>query len=161
MIIRNARTQDASALGRVYCRAWKTGYSGILPDGFLAGLTDENCAPGRINDEQNLVVLDAAQVVGLVNFGPARDADRAGWGEIRAIYVLPEYWNEGYGKTLFDCAVERLRTAGFDKTYLWVLEKNARARRFYESRGMTATAARKTVSIGGESFFEIAYETAR
>jgi GNAT superfamily N-acetyltransferase len=63
--------------------------------------------------------------VGIAAFSP-------GW--LNALYVLPDEWGTGIGSGLHDEAVEALRRLG-PEARLWVLEQNARARRFYEQRG--------------------------
>jgi ribosomal protein S18 acetylase RimI-like enzyme len=62
--------------------------------------------------------------------------------ELYAIYVAPAHWSSGAGRALLTEAVERARSAGFVRMSLWVLEANARARRFYERAGFTATGQR-------------------
>jgi GNAT superfamily N-acetyltransferase len=62
--------------------------------------------------------------------------------ELYAIYVVPAHWSSGAGRALLTEAVERARSVGFARMSLWVLEENARARRFYERAGFTATGER-------------------
>ena len=53
---------------------------------------------------------------------------------------------------------ERLLTdAGFTEALLWVLEDNARARRFYEATGWEVDGRVKTVEIGGRELVEVRY----
>jgi GNAT superfamily N-acetyltransferase len=58
---------------------------------------------------------------------------RAGW--LDGLYVLPEWWSRGVGRSLHDEVLERQRRAGGTRCHLWVLERNDRARRFYERLG--------------------------
>jgi len=51
------------------------------------------------------------------------------------LYVVPERWSSGLADELHDRALELVRELGSAKCHLWVLEENARARRFYERRG--------------------------
>jgi RimJ/RimL family protein N-acetyltransferase len=52
------------------------------------------------------------------------------------LYVVPERWGSGLADALHDCALEIVREElGSERCHLWVLEQNARARRFYERRG--------------------------
>ena len=58
---------------------------------------------------------------------------RAGW--LDGLYVLPEWWSRGVGLALHDEVLARQRADGRTRCNLWVLEENARARRFYERLG--------------------------
>jgi GNAT superfamily N-acetyltransferase len=51
------------------------------------------------------------------------------------LYVLPEWWSRGVGRSLHDGVLERLRADGCERCHLWVLEHNDRARQFYERLG--------------------------
>ena len=62
-----------------------------------------------------------------------------------ALYVRPEAWGTGVAARLHDRAVEELRAAGVARARLWVLEENARARRFYERRGWRADGSTRVV----------------
>jgi GNAT superfamily N-acetyltransferase len=54
---------------------------------------------------------------------------------LEGLYVVPEWWGKGVGDELHDRALEIVRDLGSAQIHLWVLEANARARRFYERRG--------------------------
>jgi GNAT superfamily N-acetyltransferase len=69
-------------------------------------------------------------------------------GEIRRIYVLPDYWRRGIGRTLCRYAEEALRRGGFRTCVLWVLVGNVRGRRFYEALGYATDGATKAVELG-------------
>ena len=78
--------------------------------------------------------------------------------EIYAIYVLPDFWNQGIGQELLDGAERKVEDNNFIAITLWVLEKNALGRRFYEARGFRLDAARKEETIGGLLLTELRYE---
>jgi GNAT superfamily N-acetyltransferase len=81
--------------------------------------------------------------VGFAAFGPPDDDPSvpvgsrppAGAGEVYAIYLDERVAGRGVGRALFDRAVGGLRAGGFGRAFLWVLEANERARRFYENAG--------------------------
>lgn len=54
---------------------------------------------------------------------------------LEGLYVIPERWGTGLADELHDRALEVVRDLGSRRCQLWVLEDNARARRFYERRG--------------------------
>ena len=55
-----------------------------------------------------------------------------GW--LQGLYVVPERWGTGLADELHDHALELVRDLGSASCRLWVLEDNARARRFYQRR---------------------------
>ena len=54
---------------------------------------------------------------------------------LEGLYVVPERWGTGLAAELHDRALDAVRDLGSERCQLWVLEDNARARRFYERRG--------------------------
>jgi GNAT superfamily N-acetyltransferase len=54
---------------------------------------------------------------------------------LEGLYVAPEWWGKGVADELHARALEVVRELGSAQIHLWVLEENARARRFYERRG--------------------------
>jgi len=158
MMIRQVREDDREALGKIFCFGWKAGYKGILPNDYLDALTFEICTPKRVPPQNYYVAESDGKIVGLVNIGTARDTEFADSGELRAIYVHPDYWQSGFGHALFDAAVNRLAELGYPKFYLWVLRENARARRFYENMGMCVTDNERMLSVADTEVAEIRYE---
>jgi ribosomal protein S18 acetylase RimI-like enzyme len=74
-------------------------------------------------------------VVGFVTFGPSRDHDTVGMGEVYALYVDPGRYEGGVGRMLMAHARRRLKEQGFEASVLWVLLGNERAASFYEREG--------------------------
>lgn len=52
--------------------------------------------------------------------------------EIWAIYLTEDFWGKGYGKKILDFAINDLKRLEHKEIFLWVLEENNRAKRFYE-----------------------------
>lgn len=87
----------------------------------------------------------------------SRDEDGAGVGEVTAIYLLDSHWGQGAGRELMAAAVEHLGAAGFTEATLWVLESNARARRFYEAAGWRPDGTVKVDESRGFPLREVRY----
>ena len=158
MQIRYAEEKDRLALGHIYCEAWKKAYRGMMPDAFLDGLTDEKAAPKAVAPGSVLVTEENGVITGLTNFGPPRQAEDKNPGELRSIYVLPEYWGSGAGAMLLQGAQDVLRDAGYAGVYLWVLRDNSRARRFYNKMGMMDTGIQQQIMLAGTELTEVRYE---
>jgi GNAT superfamily N-acetyltransferase len=56
-----------------------------------------------------------------------------GW--LEAMYVRPSAWGSGLAVRLHAAAVAELERRSTERARLWVLERNDRARRFYERHG--------------------------
>jgi GNAT superfamily N-acetyltransferase len=111
------------------------------------------------SDGGTLVADAGGRLPGFVSYGPARDddADSRRAGEIYAIYLVPAAWDEGIGRQLMAAALDRLGEAGFDQVILWVLDTNARARRFNEAGGWLADGAAKQDDSFGVPMTEVRY----
>lgn len=151
MNIRSARIEDASQIAVIHVQSWQGAYRGLLPQTFLDGLHPSQRIGGwqrslseMDRDRAGILVADAgASLLGFISYSPTRDddADPERVGEIQAIYLVPAAWSKGIGRQLMDAALGRLIDAGFDQATLWVLDSNARARRFYEAGGWSADGA--------------------
>ena len=102
-------------------------------------------------------MLDQEKIAGTSSFCRSRFEQFDGCGEIISIYLLPEYMGKGYGKELLDRAVSELVGKGYREIFLWVLEENHRARRFYEKFGFKKADDVIDEEIGGKSVREIRY----
>jgi RimJ/RimL family protein N-acetyltransferase len=78
-------------------------------------------------------------------------------GEIRAIYLVPAAWGRGHGRDLMTAALADLAAAGYAEATLWVLDRNNRARRFYEAAGFRADGSVKEYNGIGFTLPEVRY----
>ncbi|HEX6456191.1 MAG TPA: GNAT family N-acetyltransferase [Solirubrobacterales bacterium] len=141
MKIRRATHEDALAIARVHVRSWQAAYRGLIDDEFLDALRPEDRAPiykfGAAADGgiETIVSEVGREIVGFSAFGPCRDADAAGAGEIYALYIDPGHVGTGAGRELLLESRRRLAAAGFSDGVLWVLRGNEGAERFYAADG--------------------------
>jgi ribosomal protein S18 acetylase RimI-like enzyme len=163
MHIRNATVADAAEIARIHVEAWRSAYRDIIPKRYLADLSVENRekrwanALAESTAGTRVAVDENGVVVGWTDFGPSRDADGEGLGELYAIYLDPSHWGLGIGRGLLNDAVEKLRDRDYPAITLWVLEDNARTRRFYEKSGFNLDGKTKSVTIEGKKLVEIRY----
>ena len=71
--------------------------------------------------------------------------------------MLSDYWRKGIGCKLIKWGLEELRKRDYKKATLWVLEKNSRARNFYEKIGFNYYGTVNEINIG-ENLNECRYE---
>lgn len=163
MHVRDARPGDESAVARVHVRSWQMAYRGLLPDAYLDALDPADraaryvFAPAGPDRPHTVVAVHDGAICGFATFGPCRDPDAAGAGELYAIYVDPESWSRGAGRELIEDARRRLGDAGFPTAVLWVLAGNERAERFYRIDGWRPDGRQRRETIHGIDVDEIRY----
>lgn len=150
--VREASIEDAAGIASVHVRTWQAAYRGQMPDDFLDEIDIEKKTIRwrewvQQSDTWVLVVEDQYhRVIGFCSSCSSRDAEAAAnIAEIRAIYVDPEKWRGGAGRSLMSASLAHASVHGFNAMTLWVLESNADARAFYESIGFVLDGASKTV----------------
>lgn len=167
--IRVAEIGDVPGIAEVQVRTSQAAYRGHVPDAVLDALSVDTRIEvwNTILSESSwpapaiLVADDNARIAGFVHLCPSRDHDAGPEiGEVAAIYLMPEHWGKGWGQALLDRAVATLQLAGFCAATLWVLDFNARARRFYEAGGWQADGATRVESRASYSRCELRYRRA-
>lgn len=131
--------------------AWRTAYAHALPPGpSLAERTEQH----RRFPPTFVAEVDG-EVVGFVAVGAC--ADDWAEGELFAIYVRPDHWGSGVGRSLIEAGEGRFRELALSDCVLWVLDVNARARRFYERVGWFADGAEREIELFGIQIPEMRY----
>ena len=140
--IRAARTDEAAALAAVQELASLAALAHIFPPErypYPRDAVEARWAAAVVGAEtRTLIAVDREQSV-----GAACVAD--GW--LEGLYVVPERWGTGLGEELHDRALDEVRGLGSGSCKLWVLEDNARARRFYERRGWRENGESRVVEF--------------
>jgi ribosomal protein S18 acetylase RimI-like enzyme len=147
-VVRPARPEEAEELAGLHLRTALSAYRHIFPPDAPPPTIDEVVAqfrrwldPDHAGGRRVFVAVDGTEKVGVVMAGP--DPDDPTIGHLARLYVAPERWAEGIGRQLYAAAVASLVDAGFPAATLWVLERNTRARTWYERLGWRLTGDRK------------------
>jgi ribosomal protein S18 acetylase RimI-like enzyme len=141
MHIRNPGIADAERLAAIHIENWRTGYRGHMTDTYLdRDIFEERRATWRTRlanpgaTEQVLLAVDGDEIAGFSSL-IGREDER--WGNmLDNLHVGGEHKGRGIGELLL-----RETAARFEEQYpglgmyLWVLEANHGARRFYERMG--------------------------
>lgn len=154
--IREAFQSDCAGIGKVYCESWKTAYQNLLPQTYLDSLTAEACTPDKVS-VNDIVLAEQERVLGICHFSEARNRDEKEWGEVVAIYLLPEIWGDGQGSELLRYSLGKLKRKGFKNICLWVLKDNIRARKFYEKNGFQISGNERKIEIAECRVSEVEY----
>lgn len=160
--LREATAADAAIISRIIATSWRSAYQGLIDDAYLARLPEEYWLPsmrtwldsGRM---YGLIAEEKGLPVGCVIFGRGRDAGFDDCGEIVSLYVLPEVMGQGIGSKLLTAAINALQEDGFDRVYLWAIQGNERADRFYIKHGFRQTEDRVQYKIGLQDVADIRY----
>lgn len=143
------RREDASVIAPLHVRLWHAAYNGLLPQERLDGISLEHRTrmweEFGAHHEEHGSTADGAVVqvardeagapIGWAAAGPARQDDAPCAEELWALYVAQEHWGTGLGSELLTAALEE-RAA-----YLYVLQGNERAIRFYRRHGFALDGA--------------------
>ena len=160
-MIRPATLEDATAIARVHVASWQSTYRGMLPDEFLASLSETGYAERWkrvIGDGSSKVYVaeDGGDVVGFASGGRERAGENGYTGELYAIYVIDSAQRRGFGRELVRATVAGLRDLGLDDMIIWVLRDNQPARSFYERLGGVYIRG-QPITIGPVTLEEVSY----
>lgn len=132
--IRRSTTADASRLAEILVFTKRMNYRSIFHNDKVSfgELQVLPLAQRYLTDPdslENIWVYDDGFVKGMIHI-------ENDW--IQELYVDSFFQHAGIGAKLIEFAIQR-----FDVRYLWVLEKNHGAVRFYQSHGFSSTGERK------------------
>ena len=164
---RPATIQDIPLISRIHAASWKAAYNGMIPQAYLDALPEDHWVESftkwlQAGALQALIAWEGDAAVGCISFGKPVSVSGlkelpAGCGEIRSLYILPEYMRRGYGKALLHDAELALRIQGFSHCSLYVLEQNLSARAFYEKNGYARDGASASFRILDQDMTELRY----
>jgi GNAT superfamily N-acetyltransferase len=147
-----------------HSKSLRESYQGFLPDGWV-NRTAANCSTRFDNwfsDKRADMWLcfDDCYPIGFVVFGKLRDEDALETdGEIWSVYFRESAKGKGYAKQTFEFAERELIKKGCKRIFVWCLEANTRARKFYEEKnGYTMTDVWKNQDLDGVAFKELRLE---
>jgi len=141
--IRPAAAQDAEALTDPHLDVWDDAYIKLVPTHLLSARRANRAE--RIETWRQILAASASgtwvaqrepgdsRLLGFASAGSGRDESEPGLAqrELMALYVRAEVYGTGFGYALCAAAI------GDSPAYLWVLDGNVRAIRFYERQGFT------------------------
>lgn len=155
-MIREATIGDAEQIGVLHATSWQSAYLNLMSAAKLGpGLVDERIAIWRERlsepSRTTWIARDGAGFISIVI-----DTDQGSL--IDNLHVHPTRKSVGIGRTLMRCAGERLQRERPDAcVYLWVLDGNFPAARFYESLDARHQFARRDAGLVGETLIEHQY----
>lgn len=165
--VRWATPDDAGAIARIHCDAWRHNYRGLIADATLAALSVEaRLEAWRREFERGARVMLAErdhQTMGWVCLGAFRHTATtrgevisltAGWAELMGFYVAPDAQRSGVGRSLWHAASAWCGESGYRDVGLWVLADNLPAIRFYGACGFRNQHLDQNFEINGQPLVE-------
>ncbi len=151
MIIRRAGAGDADAIAALHADSWRRHYRGAYADAYLDGDLDGDRRAvwrSRFADPTGTATFVAEDGGALAGFVHVVLDDDERWGSlVDNLHVVTGRRHGGVGTALHGHAVDAvLAGAQRPRLFLWVLEQNTAAQRFYRSRGGVHV---ETVAVGG------------
>ncbi|MPY67122.1 GNAT family N-acetyltransferase [Deinococcus sp. SDU3-2] len=155
--VRAATPADAPTLARIHVTSWRETYAGLLPDDFLARMTDEVMRERReatwrqtLLQGQEIVVVGEREgaAVAFTSAGPTRDHPDVD-AELYTLYALREAQGLGLGRALLVEAARQLHAQGHCSLALWVLDVNP-TRAWYVRQGGREDGVKRVPIPGGE-----------
>lgn len=165
MKIRKARLNDINSLANIHSLSWKEAYKNIFSEKFLKNLRTEIFLENRKKKfrrdiEENsmldfFIIEFSEKAIGILILSSLQKITKdKNVAEIIAIYLLPEFWNSGFGKEILSFSIARAKDFGAKKIFLWVVVENKRARKFYEKNGFVVTGRKKILPIENKEEME-------
>ncbi len=162
MLLREATPTDAGAIARLHTDSWRRTYRGAFSDEYLDGDIDSErlavWAERLTSPPDSQFTLLATKGDQLLGFACSFGAEDPTWGTlVDNLHVAPEGSGKGLGRRLLaDSALwaEQHHPGGF---YLWVLDQNAHARRFYEHVGAQNEGPEQIATPDGGEVTQLRY----
>ena len=146
MIIRSARPEDLPAIAAIQTANWREVYADTMPRHYLEHEIEDDLMGHwtgmDLKPEDLVLVADEDGVVGFIAVWCRPDAF------IENLHVKSTARGRGIGAELLRETARRLSAQGHKSTYLWVVQGNHRALKFYERMGGEPTL-RQTNDLHG------------
>jgi ribosomal protein S18 acetylase RimI-like enzyme len=138
--LRTASSHDAEQVALLHADSWRRHYRGAYSDSFLDGdvVSDRRSVwSSRLASPANSMTVVAEDGTGLAGFVHVVFDDDDRWGSlIDNLHVSHDRQRTGIGAALLTSAARSVADRGSARSiYLWVLEQNTAAQRFYQAFG--------------------------
>jgi GNAT superfamily N-acetyltransferase len=157
VVLRTGKDFDLAAVGALHYRSRAAAYAHFLSPEALSFGSPEALGEWWAErwkwerDTSRLTVAVEGETI--VGFSYLSAGEEPGVRELSAIHVDPGYVGAGVGRLLMIDALAHLG----ERAVLWVVEGNARARRFYERGGWSFDGTTRDETMGGEMTHQLRY----
>jgi ribosomal protein S18 acetylase RimI-like enzyme len=151
---RSADARDSDRIADLHADSWRRFYRGAYSDSFLDGdlVADRRVAwAARLAAPEGTatIVAEHERLVGFIHVVFDHDPQ---WGSlIYNVHVVHDRRGTGIGRELMRRGARAVSAqAGGDAMFLWVLEQNTAAQRFYRACGAVETGRQPVPPPGGD-----------
>jgi len=156
-VVRRATAIDAARIAELHTASWRSAYKDILGSEYLETQVELDHATmwrARLTDEPSSLrslLLVAEEGTTLVGFIYAILASDPTWGTlVENLHVRPEFRSKGFGSLLMHRLGQLCIEQGIEGgIFLWVYNKNIKARRFYAGHGAQVRETNQALSPDG------------
>lgn len=155
-MVRKATKKDISRIAEIIVFGKRVAYRSIFQNDVVS-FNEIQVIPlweeykDNLEKMEHMLVFDDGIVKGVINCNPAGDEV-----EICEFYVEPFFKGQGIGRELIQNVIAEAKTTQKKRIFLWVLEENGSARRFYEANGFRASG--ETCLVEGTDKVDMCYE---
>ena len=137
MKVRFATQADSESIADIQVESWRDTYSANLPADYLAGpIADDlrnHWNEWDVNADDVVLVVEDERILGFIAIWCRPDPF------VDNLHARPYHRSAGLGAKLLQTAFRELVERGHETAYLWVVESNVAAIRFYERLGGSIT----------------------
>ena len=161
MKIREVRQSDLATLSELAIQTYTDAFGHSFSAADLAAHLERHLSPdgfARILDADVVLLAEAEdRLIGYLQFGAMRPlSDYGPDQELRRLYVLAEFQNQGVGAALMEAALSHPQMQSATNIYLDVWEHNHGAQRFYQRYGFEVIGFRAfEVESGAETSLDL------
>ena len=156
--IRSAVSADLSSIAKLHAASWRAAYRGIFSDAFLDGDLEADRMQrwmgvvDRLAPDDRLLIA-THDMMGALGFVSGWSSREMGCEQefdlyIDNLHVRPDMRGKKLGLALMQKLAQTSDSEKRVRAYLWVLDRNEAARRFYHRLGGRA-CERRDIELGG------------
>ena len=134
-MIRAATPEDLPAITALHLQSWRTTYDGLLPAEYLGAGAEAQLRSkwAALPDGTTLVAMQGDRLAGFISVDTGNPA------YLDALHVADFAQGSGLGLRLIGTAFAQIAQRGVTAAYLYIVDGNDGARRFYERLGAVET----------------------
>ena len=163
-IIEKLSIDNVEYYARVNALAWKQSYKGIVNDGFLKLINTEteiqkaisNLKEGLNDSSRRFLLKCNDKYVGVLRVRKTKYDKYSECGELGALYLLDNVKGKGFGKILFNKAINELKEMNYDKMIIGCLSENP-SNEFYKHIGGKFVGTSPLTLPNGQELIENLY----
>ncbi|NOU18121.1 MAG: GNAT family N-acetyltransferase [Bacteroidales bacterium] len=164
MIIRKANLSDAKSIAKIHYESRELELSRTLGRILHESSLKEFERYWKLHfmnlKDETLVCEEANNIIGFITYingWKDKGSEKILVGVISAIYISPVQLQKGYGMTLIKEAMSKMKDKGTEEVFVWVIDNNNPAIRFYEKVGFAKESVTRVKNHNEAQVIECRY----